>query len=176
MKTAKEIAGIKPEYMPTTHAIDRARARFGIDEEVVREWINGLMGTAKFIGRNDGGKSLYKSGDVRLVVNDSTRTIITVHHDVSTDFLRPALERELRKLKRLYTRNIRALELKYAEAMRELADMAVNRAKARNPETRALIGERMTEKQSEIDSRINEIERMNDEYSSKKRAIELIAE
>ena len=176
MKTAMEIAGIKPEYMPTTHAIDRAKARFGIDEEVVREWINKMMGTAKFIGRNDGGKSLYKSGDVRLVVNDSTRTVITVHHDVSTDFLRPALERELRKLKRLYTRNIRALELEYAEAMRELADMAVNRARARNPHTREIIAGRMSDKQAEIDGLVREIERSQDEWQAKVRAIEVIAE
>src|SRR5690625_6194389 len=93
-----------------------------------------------------------------------------------SDFLRPTLEREKRKLERLYTRNIRKLELKYAESLKELADMAINRARARNPNTRAIISDRMADKQEDIDGIVSEIERLEDERKAKVRAIEVISE
>lgn len=175
MVQAFEKAGVT-NYMPTTHAIDRAKARFGIDAEHVADWLNAMMEDATLIGRNDSGYLTYKSHDVRIVVNEDTNTVITVHHDVKTDFLRPALERELRKLKRHYTKVIRQLELKYAEALRDMGDMAINRAKARNPQTRELIAERLADKQRQADEFATEIERLTSEWKSKVRAIELISE
>src|SRR5699024_11909550 len=108
--------------------------------------------------------------------NPNNNTCITVLGDTATDFLRPALDRELRKLNRFYTRSIRQTELEYAHALRELSDMAINRARARNPKTRELIAERMSDKQADIDGLLTNIERMNDEWKAKKRAIEDIAE
>ena len=57
-----------------------------------------------------------------------------------------------------------------------MADMAVNRAKARNPHTREIIAGRMSDKQAEIDGLVREIERSQDEWQAKERAIEVISE
>ena len=179
MKMAMEIASIVAEYQPTTHAINRARIRYGIEPAEAAEWINDCMRNATMIGR-DGtrhGNPIYESEEgVRFVINPNNNTVITVLGDTATDFLRPALERELRKLNRFYTRSIRQSELEYAHALRELSDMAINRARARNPKTRELIAERMSDKQADIDGLLTDIERMNDEWKAKKRAIEVISE
>lgn len=164
------------QYTPTKHALDRANLRFGIEPHRVAEWVNDLMRGAKYVASNGKNGLVYENDGVRLVIDGTTRAVITVHHALSTAFLHPVLERELRKIKREYTSKIRLLERSYAEALRELADMAINRAKARNPQTRDLISERMTDKQSEIDRFVRSIERMSDEYKAKQRAIELIAE
>src|SRR5690625_8037607 len=86
------------------------------------------MRNATMIGR-DGtrhGNPIYESEEgVRFVINPNNNTVITVLGDTATDFLRPALERELRKLNRFYTRSIRQSELEYAHALRELSDMAI---------------------------------------------------
>ena len=162
-------------YIPSTHAIDRARLRFGVELENIREWFNEQMAKAKYVCDNGKGRSVYANGNVRLIVHDDTKTIITVYDEVKTDFLRPALERELRKLKRHYTKTIRQHELAYAELLKEIGEMAINRARARNPKTRELIAERLSDKQRQADELITEIERLNDEWQSKVRAIELIA-
>ena len=179
MKTAMEIAGIDAKYQPTTHAINRARLRYGIEPAQVVDWINENMRDAKVVGRDGSrkGNPIYETVEgILMVIDDSTNAVITVLGDISTDFLRPALERELRKINRFYTRSIRQAELDYAENLRELSDMAINRARARNPKTRELITERMADKQANIDGLLTEIERMNDEWQAKKRAIEVIAE
>src|SRR5690625_681090 len=175
MKEALDKAGIK-RYIPTKHAIDRARLRFGIDAGMVGEWINEMMGTAKYIGANGSYTSIYDSDDIRLIIDERTNAVVTVHSAIRAEFLRPTLEREKRKLKRFYTRTIRKIELEYAEALQELAEMAINRARAKNPQTRKLIAERMDSKQEEISDYVSEIERFNDEYKTKVHAIEVIAE
>src|SRR5690625_3133306 len=123
-------------YQPTKHAIERAELRFGITPDNAADWFNELMRKAKYVASNGKNGLVYQVDDIRLVVDGMTNAIITVHDSLSADFLKPALERELRKLKREYTRLIRKLELEYAESLQEIGDMAVNRAKARNPKTR----------------------------------------
>src|SRR5690625_3665919 len=166
------------EYVLTTHAIDRARARFGVTVDKVNEWANGLMKKAKFIGQSNESASVYASedGEIQLIVNEEKGVIVTVHHSVRADFLRPVLEREKRKLARKYTPAIRKNELAYAEALREIADMAVNRARACNPNTRELIAGRMADKQAEAEAVVRKIERLESEWQAKKRAIELMIE
>src|SRR5690625_1958703 len=178
MKTALELAGIK-RYVPTEHAISRASLRYGVKPSEAIDWIGERMKDAKYIGKSGGNAyaSVYESIDgIRLVVDDRTNAVITVLSDITADFLRPTLEREKRKLERLYTRNIRKLGLKYAESLKELADMAINRARARNPNTRAIISDRMADKQEDIDGIVSEVERLEDERKAKVRAIEVISE
>jgi len=170
------MSGVIAKYNPTKHAVDRARLRFGIESGKVVEWIDGLMRKATYISSTGKNGLMYEADDIRLVIDAVTSEVITIHSAIKTDFLRPTLEREMRKLRREHTRNKRTMELLYAEALQEFAEMAVNRAKARNPQTRELISGRMSDKQAEIDDYVAHIQRLEDEYESKVRAIELISE
>lgn len=168
-------AVVDMRYQPTKHAIERAELRFGIDPERAASWFNDIMRKAKYVAANGKNGLVYQADNIRVVVDGTTDAIITVHEALTADFLKPTLERELRKLKREYTRLIRKLELEYAESLQEIGDMAVNRAKARNPKTRALIEGRIAEKQAYADGIISRIERLQDEWKAKERAIEVIS-
>lgn len=165
----------KHRYTPTTHAIDRARLRLGIDVTDATQWFNDMMRKAKYVITNDRGQAVYDKDGTRLVVDTRNKTIVTIYNEVKTDFLRPMLEREIRKLRRYYTPIIRDNELKHAYLLREIADMAVNRAKARNPHTRDIISGNIADKQAEADELLTIIERLNDEWKAKLTAIELIS-
>src|SRR5690625_7984565 len=107
MKTAMEIAGIVAEYQPTTHAINRARIRYGIEPAEAAEWINDCMRNATMIGR-DGtrhGNPIYESEEgVRFAINPNNNAVITVIGDTATDVLRSALVRGVSRLNGFYTR------------------------------------------------------------------------
>src|SRR5690625_4100465 len=93
-------------YSPTCHAIERARMRFGVKSEKVTEWINEVMKGAKYVASQGKNRLLYESsdGNIRIIVDANTRAVVTVHHALRMDFLRPTLEREIRKIKRESTR------------------------------------------------------------------------
>lgn len=163
------------KFTPTTHAIDRAQARFGIASDKVSEWVTDKMINAKYIASSGADNcSIYESDEIRFVINEVTNMVVTIHHAISTDFLAPVIERERRRLYREHTRQTRSVELAYANALRELSDMAINRARARNPKTRELISQRMTDKQAEISSFVGEIERLTGEYDARVRVMEMI--
>src|SRR5690625_3369103 len=165
-------------YSPTSHAIERARMRFGVKTEKDTEWINEVMQGAKYVASQGKNRFLYESsdGNNRIIVDANTRAVVTVHHARRIDFLRPTLEREIRKIKREGTRQIRATERNLAEAYAELAERMRNFANARNPQTRKLIESRIEETQADMDDYKRHIERMKDAMQEKIRAIELIAE
>src|SRR5690625_4455122 len=165
-------------YTPTSHAIERARIRFGVRTEKVKEWINEVMKGAKYVAAQGKNRLLYKSsdGNIRIIVDANTRTVVTVHHALRMDFLRPAHEREIRQIKREGTRQIRAAERNLAEAYAELAEKMKNFANARNPKTRELIESRIEEAQADINDYKLHIEQMQDAMQEKIREIELIAE
>lgn len=166
----------KLKYVPTRHAIDRARIRFGITPDKAAEWINELMQGAKYVASNGRNGLTYEKDGIRIVIDGATNAVITLHHALRTDFLRPALEREARKIKRESTREIRELERRLAKAYAELSDRMMNYANARNPKTRAIIGERVSEVEAFISEVETAIERLQDETQAKLKAIELIAE
>lgn len=175
-KETKQKTDERVKYRATTHAINRAVLRFGIEAEHVSKWINKLMDGAKLINRRQRGLLEYLSDGVRLVVDGKDNVVVTLYSEVSTSFLRPVLDRELRKMERGHTRLIRQIELDKAMSLRKYADMAINYAKARNPKTRELISERMAEVQAIIDGYDMRMDRMEDEYKQRVRAIELIAD
>lgn len=165
------------KYMPSLHAINRAVLRYGVPSPEVIEWVNERMKDAIFVGKSDTHKHIYESIDgIRMIIDVDTNAVVTILNTISTEFLAPIMEREKRKLHRKYTRQIRKLELEYAERLTELAEMAINRAKARNPKIRDIIAERITNVQRIINELSTEIERLNDEMSARMRAIEVIAE
>src|SRR5690625_4402966 len=168
-------AGIT-KYIPSIHAIERARLRFGVEPARAVDWINDLMKNAEYLTSNAKNQAIYLFDGGRIVIDTTDNTVITLYNEAKTDFLRPVIEREKRKLYRNYTRQSRKIERLYAESLRELAEMAVNRANARNPKTRELIAERIADKQAEIDGLVSEIERSQDDYKAKIRAMEVISE
>src|SRR5690625_3716610 len=105
-------------YSPTSHAIERARMRYGVKSAKVTEWVNDIMKGAKYVAAQGKNSLLHESsyGNIRITVDANTRAVFTVHHALRTDVLRPALEREIRKIKRESTRQIRATERNLAEA------------------------------------------------------------
>lgn len=189
MRNAMQAAGIANAYKLTEHAIKRAVERLGIAKSQAVNYVNQLMRTAYLQGiegNKNGISRIYDHYEsrTRIITNESGDVVITVYKFrepldktmISTDFLVDTLEREKRKLHRLYTPQIRRRELKYAELLQELADMALNRAKARNPNTRDLIAERMSDKLADAERVMRTIERLNDEWQAKVRAIEVISE
>lgn len=164
------------KYTPTRHAIDRARVRFGLASEEVTEWINEKMTDAKFVATNGSKRLIYENEGVQFIIDGATNAVITVHHALSTNFLRPTLEREMRKIKRESIRETRELERRLAKAYAGLAEQMMNYANAKNPSTRASIGERIIETEAFINEVVNAIKRLNDNTQAKLKAIELIAE
>lgn len=160
-------------YSPTTHAFDRIRLRFGVGADLISEWVNDKMNRAELIRKNDKGQCEYLSEGVRFIVDGNT--IVTAYNEVSTGFLKPVLEREMRRIRREHTKIKRQVEMDHALSLQKYAEMAVNKAKARNPETRELIAERMKEVQAVVDGYQTRLERMKDDYKQKIRAVELIS-
>src|SRR5690625_7246822 len=100
------------------------------------------MSEAKYVAAN-GKRSIYEAGDIQIIVDSTTQAVITGHHALRTDFLRPALEREIRKIKRESTRKIRATERQLAGQYRRLGEQFVNFSNARNPQTRAPLSDKI---------------------------------
>ena len=169
----------------TDHVRERSVERLGIPEGSVVSYINDLMQSAIFEGRKTGkcGKlaRIYfhpKTDTEMRVIGSKVVTVIERKGKLpfKTDFLRPALEREIRKIKREHTRKIRATERQLAGQYRRLGEQFVNFSNARNPQTRALIGERIEQTENTIEGVKRGIERMRDDMQAKIKAIELIAE
>src|SRR5690625_4566487 len=100
MQSALQSAG-KAVYTPTRHAIERARLRFGIDAEYVTDWINAMMAQAKRIGTSGAKGVVYKSEDVRIVVDETTGLVITLHPELDAGFLKRSDERRVRIVRRV---------------------------------------------------------------------------
>lgn len=178
MKTALQNAGLGT-YYPTVHAMERIKARFGVPTDRVNEWIRRQISKARAVvsSKGSGGNTLVlESQDVRFIINRRSGAIITVYHPVRLDFLRPTLDREMRKIKRKYTREQRHLERILSEQYCRLGEQMMNYANARNPNTRELIGERIEATESVIEGYKQEIERIKDEMEVRIRAIEIISE
>lgn len=166
------------KYTVTKHALERARIRFGVETDEVEAWANDIMRTARYVSSQGGGRLLYESsdGEIQFVVSDSTHIIITVHGTLRLDFLKPALEREVRKIKRESTRQLRTIERHIADAYSDLAERMTNYANARNPNTRLLIEGRIKETELGIGDLRRKLERLEDETQAKIKAIDVISE
>lgn len=166
----------KYKYSLTQHAIDRANARFGVGASEVIEWVNDKMRGAKYVSSASNGTLTYVKEGVQIVVNPQVNRVITLYNEISLAFLQPVLEREIRKLERQHTKEVRRVELDKAMLLKEYGKMAVNHANARNPKTRELIKGRMDETMTKVGSKDNEIERISAQFAGKIKAIEMMAE
>src|SRR5699024_4407320 len=148
----------------------------GIESGRGGEWFNDRMAKANYVTSQGGERILYEADSVQFIVGDKSRTVITVHPATRLDFLRQTLEREVRKIRRENTPDIRAVERTLGGQYARLAEQLTNYANARNPQTRELVGGRMEETERHIEGTRRKIERMEDEVKAKVKAIEVIAE
>jgi len=163
-------------YTLSKHAVERANLRLGIAIDEVSDWANDVMRKAKYVSAQGAGRLLYEYNGTQFIVGDKTRTIITIHPATRLDFLRPTLEREIRKIKREHTRKQREMERILAGQYRKLSEQMTNYSNARNPQTRELVGERIKMTEGYIAGNKRSIERLEDETMAKIKAIEVITE
>lgn len=143
------------KYTPTLHAIERAYHRLGVEPEKAQRWFNDTMRKAKYLFTQKHGnktQAIYEVGDVRLVVDTHDSVIVTVRPTTDTSFLKPVFERELRRVKREVTRNIRQHELAIAELTVEMGERMMAYARAKNPQTRASIQRHVDDLQAKINA------------------------
>ncbi len=161
------------KYTPTLHAIERASHRLGIEAGEAQRWFNESMRKAKYLftqkhsGRT---QAVYEIDDVRLIVDTSSHTIITVSPSIDTSVLKPVFEREHRKLRREVTRLTRRHELAIAELTVQMGERMVAKANARNPKTRELIQRDIDELQAKINRHEAAITREQDKLENFVRA------
>lgn len=170
-------------FRVTAHAITRAVQRLGVAPEQAANHLNQLMQSAIFVGNDSRDGNMYRKyvhqrSDTKIIIKGNTIVTVypqTIAESINATFLRPILEREKRKIRREHVRIVRALEYEEASAMQEYAEMALNRARARNPKTRELIAQRMADTQASINDIKAKIELQESEYETKIKAIEIIA-
>lgn len=167
MKQAFKKASTGTGYSLTMHAIERIEQRIGIAASEAESWINGVMEKAEltYTKTTDRGikQGIYEVNGAQIVVDLQARQVVTVTPPkLDTSFLRPIFAREQRKLQREVTRITRSIELKQAELLAEMATNAMNKARAKNPNTRELIQRNIDELEAEISSCGTKIKREQD--------------
>lgn len=158
MKTALEAAGLVDEYILTAHAKDRIRQRIGIESvEVATAWASEQINKASRQFK-EGGNTHFVTDVIEIVTNGLR--VITVkpsENDRSyLDRLGEVVAKEVTKMLAKKERELRRIEI-------TIAEHTLNRLKARNPNTRALIERRLIRA---IDSK----QRINDEIYAVKKA------
>lgn len=149
-------------YGVTTHAIDRAVERLGRKREHAQHELNQLMQTAVFQGETGEGRIFDHYGSrTRLILALTKDKIVTVYSmDTQKDTevtpkssvtnaiiekARVVINRELAKARRQFTTEARKLTLTEAELGVEIATLQLNKARAKNPNTQALIASRIND-------------------------------
>lgn len=140
MKKLAEVMRNAGKYVLTDHAKDRIRQRAGIfAEDAAVAWVAEQVKAATSTKR-DGNKTHYITGTFEIVLDGVT--VITVKPcDSANEYLtkfNEVVAKETSKLLSQYTRALRKAEIAVAEAQ-------LNFLKAKNPKTRELISEKMTE-------------------------------
>lgn len=140
------------KYNPSVHAVERIRERFGVMEEHAKNFANQLMEIAKYVTTQPDGKVVYKNADrdTMIVVDERTSTIVTVlppanvqaRIDVGNPFYKDitaTIKRQLTKAQRQFTREFRSLSESQALVQIEIAQLTLNKVRAKNPKTQASI-------------------------------------
>lgn len=167
---SKTTAAVK--YIPSNHAIERAVLRFGVAANEAVSWFNDLMRKAKYV-KTESNKLMYEANDGYIVVDGETHRIITIKPKVDVESLKEIFDREKRKARRILTKTTRTLEMEIAHLTIELGEQALNKARAKNPNTREIIQRKIDGLQTEIDACNLRIEKAKDEYSRFLRAIKI---
>lgn len=154
------------KYTARPHAVDRALLRFGISSEYAENWFNQLMSTARHIGE-EGKRQVYDHKGKRIIVQGTE--IITIFNVADLPFagkVSTVVERELKRLKKVYDKRTKELEINLAEENIEFATVKLNYLKAKSPKVKRTLQIKL----GEISERLNvinlELSRMKDEYKA----------
>lgn len=157
-------------YNPSVHAVERIREYFGILEDSAKTFINETLRKAKYVTTQQDGNLVYKCDDkdAMIVVNAKSNIVITIlppngkgkHNsgivktEVKTvysaegnEFLssfQATVKRELSKARRQFTRESRYLTESIAVLGLEIAQLTLNKARARSPVTQKHITKKVT--------------------------------
>lgn len=155
-------------YVCTKHALNRTRERFGIGDKVAaNQWATRQINSADKSFWKDGKKHFIK-GNVEFVTSE--KRIITIQENNETSankFVRELSEVLVKEIKRnmtMYKRKMNAVEI-------EIAQLNLNRLKARNPKIKALVQERMFEAMERKEEIAKDV--LSLEYSAKHYGVEV---
>jgi hypothetical protein len=168
-------------YAVTSHAIERAVQRLGIDKSQACHYINQLMQTAYFRGvtynsRGEAGRLFdHFNSKTRLVVSDDDR-VVTIYkfpevetaQAIPTAFaadIQKTIQRKYNAAERDYKRQTRLLETEVAEMNLEIAKLQLNKARAKSPRTISSIEKKIATIQPRIDVIANELNDVSEKFS-----------
>lgn len=164
------------KYTPTHHAMERAKIRLGITTDQASEWFSNFMRKSKYVSSSGRFRMIYEKDGIQAVIDNRNNAIVTIHNELKIDFLQPVLEREVRKLRREGTRQMREAERRLSAMYEEMAVKMKNYANACHPETRDNIGKAIEGMQKSVLEILTDIERGEDEVRAKIKAIEVLAQ
>ncbi len=163
----------KLKYKPSVHAVERLREYFGVKEIHAVDFANDLMRDAQYVLTQDSGRLLYKNEehDVMIVIGPHDKSIITVlpsqekrkeieqgeketskitpSDNVFLTTFRTTVKRELAKARRQFVREHRKLTEEIAVIGLDIAQLTLNKARARSPITQEQIARKISEISSE---------------------------
>src|SRR5690625_2155178 len=138
MKTALEVAGLTDNFILTKHATERIRQRVGLEsKEAATAWVREQIAKASRKSK-EGGNTHYVS-DVIEIVTNGLRVITVKPSEDDRNYLYnlgQSVAKEVSKMLTKKERNLRKAEI-------VIGEHTLNRLKARNPNTRALIERRL---------------------------------
>ncbi|MGL3988387.1 hypothetical protein [Bacillus paralicheniformis] len=164
------------QYEVTKHAIDRAVERLGVLRSVAPNHLVQLMQTAVYVGSNPdkrgGRQEVYDHHKSRVRFIVYKNKIVTVYKmpeplDAIPDEMKTALRRKANAMIRRIKRETRALNVQLAEKNLEIAQLELNRAKARSNKVITSIDEKI----SVLKSEYREIAAKRSELTEKEKGV-----
>jgi len=164
------------QYTPTVHAIERFREYYGIKEVNAIDFANEIMADAHYIMKQPDGKRIYQNDeyDSMIALDPKVDRIITVlpsaekrkeiegsvaktysSDNVFLNAFQSTVKRELSKARRQFVREYRRITEEIAVIGVDIAQLTLNKARARSPVTQGHI-------QRKIDDLHAEAVRMDD--------------
>lgn len=147
------------KYSVTQHAIQRYADRVsvkGLNREDfpkrVEDWCNTAIKDGKSLGDQPNGTTWYRFTEHIVVVNESQKRVVTIvpaedYVDTNDSIFGEIESVVLRTLRRVVRPS---LERKH-ELMSELHKLELNRLRVHNPNTKMIIGEKITKVEAELD-------------------------
>ena len=154
------------EFTISRHAEERLEQRFGVDKGNFIKWVaDNIERAYKMYTQNHGGRrqTVHVGNIAEIVIDEVSKKVVTIKPTVKVDRVAAVLDREYRRLYRENTRNIRLLEVEVSELYSELSGRMMSFARAKNPQTRELIGQDIESIERTIRRKTFEIRDLEDE-------------
>lgn len=187
---------MKP-YAISSHAIDMAVERLERKRAHAKNELIQLMQTARYQGESGEGRVFdHYASRTRLILADDTDKVITVYpmdsekpakyydkpkvaievkpnvYNAIIEKARQVITKEIAKARKQFTTESRKLVLTEAEIGVEIAQLALNKARARNPLTQASIATRINELEAGRQAVFAELIKVRDKFESMRKDAE----